>query len=396
MNRRSWYLGAGLIGLGCLLGFALFELKEVPDVKWSASYDFNSKEPFGAWVFRSLLTEHYPAVPIVRQGQDTLISDINSSGNLYVLLGKDLKLGSEITKDLITFATKGNDVLLIGETVELGYNPYLSYIQDGFSDTMTVVSFDQDTTDGHTFTYYRGDFSRASYKFFHSIIPDSSEEIRYTTLATMKGGHEIFTRTDIESGSFYCYSIPIMFSNMASMQGFYLSHFNDVFHEFSPTAIIVDQIHHHRRSNLAESPLQFILSQKSLKAAYWLLIFAALLFVIFGGKRKQRAIPAMPHNENSTLEYVQVISNLYQQQDQHKKLVPHLEQIFRHRMYTRYYLQGSAPDFVEQLARKSQVPKEEIQHLVDDFDRANNKPYLQAANLKNLYDRLELFYSTCK
>jgi len=60
---------------------------------------------------------------------------------------------------------------------------------------------------------------------------------------------------------------------------------------------------------MVRTPLKYILSQESLKWAYYILIVSIIVYIIFQGKRKQRVIPLIPPLKNTTLEFVRIIAS---------------------------------------------------------------------------------------
>jgi len=397
MNSRSWWVIAVIAVLMGVLGFLLFEIREVPDVQWQETYGYESKQPYGTWVFNALLEARFNDVSVFKHGEDTLLVDIESVENLYILMGVDIVLEDEERDDLLDFVAEGNDVLFLAESVELGYNDEINYyVIDSRTDSMVEVNYFWDSLQQYSFTFYDIDFARAGTKDFYSCVADTFAGYDLQTLGTMQDSLPIFTKIDFGLGSLYCHSVPYLFSNMASKQPLFLEHFNRVFQGFSPNMVIVDHMRYHIQGNLAQSQLQFVLSQKPLRTAYYLLLVTLVVFIIFRSKRKQRAIPVVETKRNTTLEHIHTLAHLYLHQDQHKKLVRHLEEIFNHKMYTRYFLKRSQGDFVDQLVKKSTVEVEEVQQIVDDFERARNRPYMQASSLRSLFERLEIFYGKCK
>lgn len=55
----------------------------------------------------------------------------------------------------------------------------------------------------------------------------------------------------------------------------------------------------------------FISSDASLKYAWWILIGGVVVFLIYGGRRKQRAIPVLAVPQNNTLALVEAIGHFY-------------------------------------------------------------------------------------
>jgi hypothetical protein len=68
------------------------------------------------------------------------------------------------------------------------------------------------------------------------------------------------------------------------------------------------------------SSLYILLGNKALKWAYYFLLAGAVLFIIFQGKRKQRAVPVVTPLKNQTYEYSRTIADLYVEQKKYKAL----------------------------------------------------------------------------
>ncbi|MDT8348035.1 MAG: DUF4350 domain-containing protein, partial [Flavobacteriaceae bacterium] len=69
------------------------------------------------------------------------------------------------------------------------------------------------------------------------------------------------------------------------------------------------------------SPMRFVLSQTSLKWAYYLTIATLLVFVIFKAKREQRIIPVLAPLENSSVAFAKTVGSLYYQHKDYSDLI---------------------------------------------------------------------------
>jgi hypothetical protein len=61
----------------------------------------------------------------------------------------------------------------------------------------------------------------------------------------------------------------------------------------------------------AANPLTYILRQPALAWAWYLLVILSVLWVFFRGKRRQRIIPILAQNENSSYEFIRTIAHLH-------------------------------------------------------------------------------------
>ena len=258
---------------------------------------------------------------------------------------------------------------------------YLPEVEEDFSYHHYRRTFDQPVM--HRFRHFDRD----------TFIEDQAEAFLYD-----QEDYELYLRWPIGKGYLHMHLVPELFSNAAAHQSFFLEHFNHVFRTLPAVdLVILDHPSFNRNRHLASSsPLQYVLSQPSLAWAYYLLIITALIFLIFRGKRRQKIIPTMELNRNTSLEYAQIVSNLFQQQDQHRKLVAHLKEIFIHKIKSRYYLDYEEEDFVRKLAKKSQIHEDEVRALVERFEKMPKRLSFDARQLLNLYQKLEQFYKQSK
>ena len=168
-------------------------------------------------------------------------------------------------------------------------------------------------------------------------------------------------------GSFIIHSTPAAFSNynMFNKGGKYhaevvLSHlpkgniyWHHDFGKYSPYRGVPQPTYSEQGSSKEvnypkSSPLQYIMKVPSLFGALVLLILGALLYMIFQSKRRQRIIPVIESNENSSVEFIQTVSTLYFQQKRHDKLIKHKELIFLSFLRQHYHVSSPkiTPDFI--------------------------------------------------
>ena len=143
--------------------------------------------------------------------------------------------------------------------------------------------------------------------------------------------------------------------------------------------------------------LDFLLSNVALRWGYFIILVGVLLFVIFTGKRQQKIMPTVSSNDNSSLEFTETIARLYLKQNQHNKLIVHMENIFKNKIKSRYYIAYSEEEaYVRRIAQKSGVEKSEIQDILNLFKGGANLTSVSDEYLVNLYKKLNNFYKKSK
>ncbi|MFO8148635.1 MAG: DUF4350 domain-containing protein [Bacteroidota bacterium] len=143
----------------------------------------------------------------------------------------------------------------------------------------------------------------------------------------------------------------------------------------------------------ASSPLYILLGNKALKWAYYITIAGCILFIIFEGKRKQRAIPVVEPLKNQTYEYSKTIANLYLEQKEFKELA--LKQIkhFYDYIRTSYRIDTSVESdhFYSELAIKSEHTETETAALFEKFRELSNKTQLTKQELQDLNTMIQSY-----
>ena len=390
---------AGIIVSFFIVRSVFYEKKEVSTEDWYASYEFDSEDPYGAKVFYELIKDKYGEDNLIKNHKDTLISEIESSGNLYILFSHRRYLSTDKQEDIKDFIAKGNNAIIISSN----YNASLT-------DTLEVTDIPEvETEEDSIFTFKFVDFEETmSYKHYsgsnfkavgyHPNTFEISDSYLTTSLANQDSLNSVFFRTQLDTGVIYQHGFPELFSNIASKQDFYLKHFNATFSYLEGERVIIDHPNYDNRFEdiPTESPLQYILENRSLKWAYYTFLFTTIGFIIFRGKRKQRMIPIPERNENTSIQYVDTLSSLFEHQNQNEKLVPHLETVFIQRVKKKYYLSPDNEKFVELLSKKSRIPENQISAILKYFETGKGIYNFSDDQLIMLHKRLEDFYKNAE
>jgi hypothetical protein len=141
------------------------------------------------------------------------------------------------------------------------------------------------------------------------------------------------------------------------------------------------------------TPLRFILTNESLKWAYYLTIFSLLIFMIFEAKRKQRIIPIMKPLANTTMEFVTTIGNLYYQNGNHKDLAEKKILFLLDKIRTQYLMNTAHLDehFIRTLTLKSGRPEGDVRSLFRTINYIQQSTIIAPEDLIDLNSKIENF-----
>jgi hypothetical protein len=141
------------------------------------------------------------------------------------------------------------------------------------------------------------------------------------------------------------------------------------------------------------SALQFILSKRSLRWAFWLTILLFLLVFIVESKRKQRPIGEIQPLRNASEDFIKTVGRLYFQQKNNQNLFAKMVAAFLENIRSTYQLPTSQlnEEFVVRLAFRSGKPVDEIRQMIQFIYDLRMKPNLSDKELMDLHQQINQF-----
>ncbi|MFO7657865.1 MAG: DUF4350 domain-containing protein [Bacteroidales bacterium] len=200
-----------------------------------------------------------------------------------------------------------------------------------------------------------------------------------------------FIRIDYQYGALYLHCQPGVFTN------YHLLYSNYQYASFAlsylpETNAIWDEYYKPYRS-IIRTPVRYILSQKSLRAAYYLVIAGIFIYMLFESKRRQRPVPVIKHLKNNTLEFIETVARLYMQTKDHRDLALKKITFFNEQLRTRYSLNMAECDekMFETLARKSGADISLVKDIYLTADAIKNRKTISAEELSRLHTMINDF-----
>lgn len=403
------------------------EARTVESINWEKTYDSKSKHPYGTYFIRNLFDKGLKGHSVqdievsVQEYFDSTEIQILNEEVTYFFVGKSLNLYNEEVNDLLSFVEEGNNMFIAAEYLP---NRLLKELFDNYND-YNYFGYTNDSTVELEIEANGFDFN---YVLVNEVkgkpVLNRWRNVNYG-LTNRHGGSTIgkagyrpcFMQFQYGDGKILIHTIPQVFTNksLSTNNGkryaeIALSYFPNstiLFDNYSQNALDngemeidndkTDRSSDDGRGLSDHKTLDFILENPPLRWGYFVLLAGILLFVIFIGKRQQKIMPTMVSNDNSSLEFTETIARLYLKQNQHNKLIVHLENIFKNKIRARYFIAYSDDaSFVERLSKKSGVSQKEITHLLKLFRGGANITNVSDEYLVNLYKKLNDFYSKAK
>lgn len=392
---------------------------------WVEHYRPDSKDPFGTYLVHELLKDYFP------NGKMEVLQDslpgADSLGN-YVFIGSRLWLDSTKLDKLLRFVEEGNDAFIAcsimplelldsisqTECIDLSYEQDSFYFEEElayyFEDTSVFLSLlhgdlYHDTTYSYTFKR-RGETKYYTWEYLPYDLFCEDQTV-LAELGLINDGQVNFARAKYGEGHFYLHTTPLAFTNYYMLEEPGLAYAERVFSHLPARPIFWDRTGRGGggsgsggggRMGFGESPLRYILSQPALRWAWYILLGMAVLYLAFKAKRRQRIIPVLEKNENTSLEFINTIGRLFFIQNNHRELALQKMKLFLGYVRERYHISTKElnEQFQKQLATRSEVPQEVIKKIITIHGNIERTRFSSENTLVELHRAMEKFYQACK
>lgn len=383
-----------------------------PKYNWNETFDNQGTQPYDLKLTYDLLAASRPKNAFVHVNSSLLnfLSTPDSSA-LYMFIGHDFYMDSVASIVMIDFVKRGNNAFISSTVSEsfllqiLSNNQYpyshYKFFQDSIIKIRVTPNF-QEKDSTFKFDYRYGKFLKLHkwHGFESSFIEDTLATFGFEQLSNVKYALSDCFRIKCGEGWFIFHFNPILFTNYYMRQEAGFRYTNQLLSRYNKQKIYWDEASKSAsgKSNMHESPLRFILSQKSLKWSWYLLCLFILLFVVFNAKRKQAYIPLLPSNRNTTIEYITSLATLH---FQHNSLSYMADEILKQLLSFSKHKYGISPnlerkELIKVLAQRSGVTEESISNIFKRHSEVKYSPVIDTKDLMEFYKVTEYFYQNCK
>ena len=361
-------------------------------VNWEQTYDANSKQPYGLYIFGEQL-KHFFSKRVDR-----------ISYTPYEYLRRNQQKG----ECNYIFTTKGIDEVSLKKVlsdVQAGSQALFLNNDDGLMDTLKIktnyqlmvseVNLQLNSTSYNKPIYLRPERDYIRVNYFTRLDKERDKALGYAFSSDGKKERRKinFVEVPYGRGKFFLHlGPPIAFTN------YFLKESQEV---RSYAATVLSYLPKDRPtvwfvpSNQGKDELSFIMSQPQLRTAWHLMLVGFLLYLLFKGKRQQRIIPVIEKPKNTTIEFAQSISSLYYQERDATDMVRKKITYFLDQIRQRYYLdtQQINEDFATKLANKSGKDKDLVQQIVGTIIHFEQTQQAQEETLTQLDKWIDEFWN---
>jgi hypothetical protein len=392
-GNRKYYVVLAVIFIAIIL-LNYFQPKPV---NWNRTYGKADKIPFGAYAIFNLLEGTY-AESLQTNQQDlyNLNESTLSSGQTLLIVNDNIAFSELEVKSLFEFLKKGNTVLLCA-------NEFSQALCDTFKlDLESNINSDASSLDSllkkpaFEISYVQPKNNAQSTYSYSAVAAESYFSRIDTTVFTISAQNKkqkpVLLEAGIGKGKLLLSSLPDVFGNL-----FIVNHPNKhytytLLSKIKNRTLIWDE-YYKTYGRPKESLFSFIFSSDALYMAYCLTVLALLTFMIFELKRRQRPVPIIIPLKNSTLEFVDVVSHVYFNSNNHKHIAEETIKYFYFDVSKKFHLRTAQLDdtFYNALHHLSGVDIDKIRTLFNYCETIKNAASLTQYDLLELNDRITNF-----
>jgi hypothetical protein len=419
-------------------------------IDWSETYDYQNKQPFSTSVLLELAEGYFPDNHFlfiqdnIYRTFDTLST---TSHKNYFFTGDAFFMQDSTLQKFLHFISAGNDAFIAAKNFssevaeELFGFDYSLYTGDSLFDTYyDTVSTNTTVTDnflvqltdiidyvstpnvnvnfidtafasinGYNYFFKVQEVLQNYYWPYFMECFIQKDLKTYTVKPLGKIGPDAYNFIEIQhgEGSIFLFTTPILLTNFYLIEKENLEYTSKLLSHLSPGDIIWDEyskyphsVKQKMKSNptYEPGPLQFILTQRTLRWAWYILLTGTILFILFRGKRRQQAIPIAEPNINKSLEFVQTIGRMYYMGNNKTKLIDQKMKLFMHYVKERYRIQTleTGAVLVSKIAMHAQVPESDVNHIFATYQYLLKQSAIENADVMDFHKLIDTFYKTCK
>lgn len=202
-------------------------------------------------------------------------------------------------------------------------------------------------------------------------------------------------------GAIYIHTTPLMLTNYYLSDSVAWRYADDLFQLLPDYEFYWDN---HaslsiRNEYTKESPLRNILNNESFLWAWWLIIAMIIIYAVTNARRKQRIIPIVAANQNSTIKFTETVGQLYGKDENHKKLYILIMRLFFFHQYLKYRIpihQQQSDENIALLIQKSEADPNLLNRIMSDYAYYKHSDTIERNKLIERYKELEKFYKQAK
>jgi len=363
-------------------------------VDWTESFSRKDKIPFGTFVLYERLGDIFPGSKIIarRDGAYSIFTDSDSETkpSNYIVIASSAKIGEYDFKKMVEYMRRGDNVFIasyyLGGVLEDSLKLKINSDMNLYNKKKSSLRFVNRTLNpGKSYVFDKGIGQQYFSKF------DTS---RAVILGVNHKGKPNFIKYLFGKGALYVMPSPFYFTNYNMLKPDGAQYASKALSYLPVKEEIIWDEYSTLGSEGESNMMRVFFKHAELKWAYYIALFSLLVFVVYEMKRRQRIIPIVAPLKNTSIEFAEVVGQVYYQQRNNSNIANKQVSYLLEGIRSKYNLKtGSLDnDFAEKLASKSGVKIEIISALIGQINQLRKYSSVSDTELIELNKNIEQFH----
>ena len=374
----------------------------LPDLR--ENYSYKDTKPFGSMAAYRIVSSSFPgaSTEVIQTSFSNAVNSLYNTDAFYCCISRNFLPSESDANAILNFVAKGNTAFFstayidssflarlnckAARAIQYSMIPSLNWRNTSVS-LVNDLSFVKDS-----FSYFYTPFN----SYFYSTDSVTTRVVGYNEDSAANCIVVFYGK-----GKLFLHLAPRAFGNYFLLRNnnyHYLLELLQIMNTGVKNVYWDDYYNkqNYRDGNSSFSSLSEIMKYSSLAMAFWIMLAALLIYVFFGGKRRQRIIPVKKPNENSSVAFTETIALLYLQKNDNKNIADKMITYFNEYVRNNYFLQAGqhTNSFFETLSRKSGVGLEQTVALYKSIQHANSNNVIDDYQLLSLSEQIQQFYKS--
>lgn len=397
MVKKGWtYLLIAIIAIG---GIFLLEYNKPKQINWFPSYVSHHKIPYGTYVLNKLMEDFFPSrLSQIHKPPFELLTRNDTVQGTYFFVNESITFEEAELNALLDWTSKGNSVFIASSSFEGRLLDTLNLEQTSlYNESELKPHFYHQLVNPNlkskTITFEKDYYTMVFDKIDTLNTVVLGEVYVHSDSTDVIEKHINMIKQPFGEGEIILSTFPKAFTNYFILKDENRNYTAGLLSYLGAEGQILMDNFHKSGKSFYTSPMYLFLNTKEFKWAYYLALIGALIYVIFEGKRKQRAIPVVTPLKNQTLAFTRTIANMYYENKEQQQITQHKIAYFLEYIRTRLHLPTQQLDtsFLRTLAVRSNNSLEDVEALFLLIEKLQSKSQITDMELQDLNKKIEAF-----
>lgn len=379
--------------IACLLLLVFYIMAQFNHPKvvdWTETLKDNDTIPFGTYILHQQIQDVFPGVNMIttREPIYNVLSSEKFKNATYLIVCNRAEIDKTDYQKLTEFIAHGNNVFIAATSFGTYFKKKLK-VETGFA-------FNED--DATRIGFVNKALSASQYAIEKNCTSNYFAAFD-TTKATVIGQNDDhksnYIKFTMGNGNLYLNTNPLMFSNYSLLQPQGVRYAETALSFVKENNNLIWDEYYSYGPEGEDNEMRVFLKYPELRWALYISLCSLLAFVLYQMKRRQRIIPVIEPLSNTSVEFANVVGQVYYEQRNNSNIAQKKIAYFLEYIRTRFYLKTNVLDdnFLNALAQKSGVQRDLLTDLIRQITLLGNSKNVTDNDLISLNQNIELFYT---